>query len=65
MLDGKNVVFVIDKEGFRPQPVSVGLENNNLVEILSGLHPGQKYAAEGAFTIKSELLKESFGGDHH
>ncbi len=62
---GETVVFVQDKEGFRPQPVSVGLENNSVVEILSGLHKEQKYAAEGAFTIKSEFLKESFGGDHH
>jgi cobalt-zinc-cadmium efflux system membrane fusion protein len=62
---GETVVFVKDKKGFRPQPVSIGLENSKLVEILSGLHQGQKYAAEGAFTIKSEFLKESFGGDHH
>ena len=62
---GETVVFVQDKKGFRPQPVSIGMENNKLVEILSGLHQGQKYAAEGAFTIKSEFLKESFGSDHH
>jgi cobalt-zinc-cadmium efflux system membrane fusion protein len=65
LFKGETVVFVQDKKGFRPQPVSIGLENNKLVEILSGLHQGQKYAAEGAFTIKSEFLKESFGGDHH
>ena len=62
---GETVVFVQDNKGFRPQPVSIGFENNNLVEILSGLHQGQKYAAVGAFTIKSEFIKESFGGDHH
>ena len=65
LFKGETVVFVQDKKGFRPQPVSIGLENSKLVEILSGLHQGQKYAAEGAFTIKSEFLKESFGGDHH
>ena len=65
LYNGETVVFVLDNNGFRPQPVSIGLENNNLIEILSGLHIGQKYAAEGAFTIKSEFLKESFGGDHH
>ena len=62
--NGKTVIFVKDEEGFKPQSVSVGLENSNLVEILSGLRQGQKYVKEGAFTIKSELLKESFGGDH-
>ena len=64
LFKGETVVFVQNKKGFRPQPVSVGMENNNLVEIISGLHQGQKYAAEGAFTIKSEFLKESFGGEH-
>ncbi len=62
--NGKTVVFIEDEEGFRPQVVSIGLENSDLVEILSGLQQGQKYVEEGAFTIKSELLKESFGGDH-
>jgi cobalt-zinc-cadmium efflux system membrane fusion protein len=65
IFNGETVVFIQDKQGFRPQPVSIGLENKKLVEVLSGLHQGQKYAAEGAFTIKSEFLKESFGGDHH
>ena len=65
IFNGETVVFIQDKQGFRPQPVSIGLENKKLVEVLSGLHKGQKYAAEGAFTIKSEFLKESFGGDHH
>lgn len=61
---GETVVFVKDKNGFRPQPVSVGLENNKTVEILAGLHPGQYYVSEGAFTIKAELLKDSLGGGH-
>jgi len=62
MFNGETVVFVKDKNGFRPQPVSVGLQNNKSVEILAGLHPGQNYISEGAFTIKAELLKEPFGG---
>jgi cobalt-zinc-cadmium efflux system membrane fusion protein len=32
--------------------------------VLTGLNAGQTYIAEGAFVIKSELLKESFGGGH-
>ncbi len=59
---GQTVVFVKDKKGFRPQPVSVGFQNNKSVEILDGLHQGQNYISEGAFTIKAELLKESLGG---
>ena len=62
--EGQTVVFVQDKEGFRPQPVTVGLQNDKVVEMLSGLHAGQSYIAQGAFTIKAELMKESFGGGH-
>lgn len=63
-LEGQIVVFVKDKEGFRPQAITVGIQNSKVVEILSGLHAGQTYAAHGAFTIKAELMKESFGGGH-
>ncbi len=64
IFEGQTVVFVKDKNGFRPQPVSVGLQNNKSVEILDGLYPGQNYISKGAFTIKAELLKESLGGGH-
>ena len=63
-LEGQKVVFVQDGKGFRPQPVTTGKTNTNYAEVLSGLNTGQKYVAEGAFVIKSELLKESFGGGH-
>ncbi|MBU2493315.1 MAG: efflux RND transporter periplasmic adaptor subunit [Bacteroidetes bacterium] len=63
--EDRKVVFVKDGEGFRPQPVTIGKTNSRYAEILSGLNAGQTYVAEGAFVIKSELLKESFGGDEH
>ncbi len=63
--EGQTVVFVKDKEGFRPQPVIIGIQNSKTVEILSGLHKNQPYIAQGAFIIKSELMKESFGGGHN
>ena len=62
--EGQAVIFVQDKDGFRPQPVTVGIQNDKAVEILSGLHAGERYIAKGAFTVKAELMKESFGGGH-
>lgn len=64
-IDEKPVVFVKDGEGFMPQTVIVGKENDDNVEILSGLKPGQRYVSKGAFTLKAEILKASFGGDEH
>ena len=62
--EGQKVVFVKMDDGFVPQPVTLGRTNSTYVEIVSGLSEGQTYIAEGAFVIKSELLKESFGGGH-
>lgn len=63
--EGQKVVFVKEGEGFRPQPVTIGKINTKYAEVLSGLHKGDTYIAQGAFVIKAELLKESFGGGHN
>lgn len=63
ILEGQKVVFVLTEKGYVPRSVTPGIENGKFVEILDGLHKGDRYVAKGAFTFKSELLKESFGGD--
>ncbi len=65
ILDQQKVIFVKGEDGFRPQVVTLGVENSQLIEILDGLHIGDKYVAKGAYTFKSEILKESFGGHGH
>ncbi len=62
-LNGEKVIFVKTEKGFTPRVVSLGIENGKNVEVLSGLHAGDIYVAKGAFIFKSELLKESFGGE--
>jgi cobalt-zinc-cadmium efflux system membrane fusion protein len=64
-IEEKQVVFVKVEDGFFPQAVKVGKENDDNVEIVSGLKAGQQYVSKGAFTLKAEVLKESFGGDEH
>ena len=63
ILNNQKVVFVSGAEGFQPQVVTLGMENNKLIEVIDGLHAGDKYVSKGAYTFKSEILKESFGGD--
>jgi len=65
MLDGEKVIFVNSSEGFTPQVVTLGMENSKLIEVIEGLHTGDKYVSKGAYTFKSEILKESFGGHGH
>lgn len=56
-------IFVPTEDGFAPKPVVTGLEQDGFVSILQGLESGQSYVAEGAFTLKSQLEKDSFGAD--
>ena len=64
-LEDKTVVFIKRGDEFFPQQVNVGMENDVNVEIISGLQAGQQYVSKGSFTLKAEILKESFGGDEH
>jgi cobalt-zinc-cadmium efflux system membrane fusion protein len=56
-LDGGDVVFVADAEGFRPRPIQSGPVVDGTVEVLSGLREGEVIAVTGGFVLKSELLK--------
>jgi cobalt-zinc-cadmium efflux system membrane fusion protein len=63
-VEDQTVVFIETAEGFEPQPVSIGRTSQTHVEIAAGLHPGQRYVAEGAFTLKAQLSKGAFGDGH-
>lgn len=64
-LEDKTVIFIKRGDEFFPQQVKVGRENGINVEIISGIQSGQQYVSKGSFTLKAEILKESFGGDEH
>lgn len=55
--EGRNVVFVQDADGFEPRPVQLGRTDGEIVEVVSGLTPGQTYAARNSFILKAELGK--------
>lgn len=56
-LEGRDVVFVRTKTGFRARPVTVGQRSAGRVEILSGLKAGAMIATRNAFLLKAELGK--------
>nr|WP_246545457.1 efflux RND transporter periplasmic adaptor subunit [Pelotalea chapellei] len=65
-LDGKKLVFVAEKETeFEPRPVELGRTSGGMVEVVSGLKEGERYAVKGAFTLKSELKKGEIEGHEH
>ncbi len=57
-------IFVRTEEGFEPRVVSLGRSNEVNIEVLSGLEKGERYVSKGAFTLKAEIGKESFGNGH-
>ncbi len=60
----QTVVFIQTDKGFKPQPVKLGRSNTQFAEIVSGLPSGRRYVANGGFTLKAELQKETFGDKH-
>jgi cobalt-zinc-cadmium efflux system membrane fusion protein len=62
----KSAVFVPTQSDntFRVVPVKTGQENQGMVEIVSGLRPGEKLVTDGAFDLKSILTAKSRSAAH-
>lgn len=58
-INDQPAVFIRVPGGFIVQPVTTGLSDGKIVEIVKGLKPGTQYAANGSFVIKSEHGKSS------
>ncbi|MDI7776623.1 efflux RND transporter periplasmic adaptor subunit [Asticcacaulis sp. EMRT-3] len=56
-VNGRDVVFVRTKDGFKATPVTVGQRSAGRAEITSGLTSGQSIATRNAFYLKAELGK--------
>lgn len=49
---------------FKMVKVQTGRERGDLIEIVSGLNPGDRFVSKGAFTIKAQLQKSELGHGH-
>jgi cobalt-zinc-cadmium efflux system membrane fusion protein len=56
-VEGKTVVFVQTGEAFERRNVLLGTSGGDRVEIRKGLDAGELVAVDGAFLLKSELLR--------
>jgi len=61
LLQGEQVVFVLDGEELYPKLVETGGIRNDWVEIKNGLEKGEKVVTQGMFLLKSLLLKSQIG----
>lgn len=64
-VENKQSVFIDSNGEFKATPIVVGKTNDKFAEVLSGLTVGERYVAKNSFTLKAELLKESFGDGHN
>jgi len=61
-LPDKNVVFVLQPDGdFEVHPVTLGGSAAGRVEVLGGLREGERVVVDGVFTLKSAVMKSTFG----
>jgi cobalt-zinc-cadmium efflux system membrane fusion protein len=60
------IVFIQSGETqFQLREVEVGQRTEQWVELLRGIAPGERVVTTGAFFLKSEAFRESFGGHQH
>lgn len=63
-ISGITAVFVELGEGkYELRPVEIGRDAHGFVEVRHGLAEGEKVVSEGAFVLKSELLKGTIEGE--
>ena len=64
-VDGEAVLFVPEGEtSFRVRRVQAGRHSDSVVEIVTGVQAGEAVVVNGAFHLKSELLKARMVGHH-
>jgi cobalt-zinc-cadmium efflux system membrane fusion protein len=56
-IEDRTVVFVRNADGFESRTVQVGRSDGEITEVLSGIEPGEEYAAANSFILKAELGK--------
>ncbi|GIU51950.1 efflux RND transporter periplasmic adaptor subunit [Shewanella sp. KT0246] len=64
VMEGQQVVFVRNEEGFEKRIVELGQSDRQLTEVLSGLAIDEEYAVEKSFLLKADLEKSSAAHVH-
>jgi len=59
-----SVVFVKYGNRFEARPLDLGESDGSVVEVLSGLRPGEEYVVENSFAVKAEIGKSAATHSH-
>jgi cobalt-zinc-cadmium efflux system membrane fusion protein len=60
-LNEKTAIFVVEDKAFEAREVKLGARDDNHVQVLSGLNPGDRYVSANSFLLKAELGKSEAG----
>ena len=61
---GQPTAFVEESPGsYLVRPLTLGRQASGVAEVQAGLQPGERVVTDGAFTLKSLLLKDELAGD--
>ena len=58
-VDGHDVLFARTSDGFRVQPVLVGVRSRGVAQIVSGVRAGDLIATRNAFLVKADMIKSA------
>lgn len=70
-IEGKEVVFIQEGDGFDARPVRLGRKGRSsapgageIIEVIEGVKVGDRYVSKNSFTLKAELGKSEAGHEH-
>lgn len=49
---GKGIMYVLENGTARKREIAVGVTNGDLIEVKSGIRPGERYVTRGGFNLK-------------
>ena len=63
-VEEKEVVFVQEGDSFEARTVKLGRRDGEVAEVVSGILPGEKYAAKNSFVLKAQIGKGEASHEH-
>jgi RND family efflux transporter MFP subunit len=61
---GWKVVFINIGEVYEIRPLTLGRADDEWIEVVSGIEPGERYVTDNSYTIKADILKSGASHDH-
>ena len=58
------VVFVQTGDNYEKRELKLGRQDNNWVEVLSGLEPGTRYVTANSYLVKADIEKAGAAHEH-